>query len=93
MSNVGGIVAGHFSGILTPQEFIQGARESFLPFNLVFSLIKAFTYAFIITSVSSYHGYFTSGGALEVGASSTKAVVYSAIAILFSDYLLSQILL
>ncbi|MEZ4843566.1 MAG: ABC transporter permease [Bacteroidia bacterium] len=93
LSNTGGIIAGKASGILTSDEFIQGARESFLRFNLIFSLIKAFTYAFIITSVSSYHGYRTEGGALEVGQSSTKAVVYSAILILFSDYLLSQLLL
>ncbi len=93
LSNVGGIFAGYASGILTPDEFIQGARESFLPFNLAFSLIKAFVYAFIITSVSAYHGYRTEGGALEVGHSSTKAVVYSAVLILFSDYLLTQLLL
>ncbi len=93
LSNLGGIFAGSASGILTADEFIQGARESFLPFNLAFSLIKAFVYAFIITSVSSYHGYQTSGGALEVGHSSTKAVVYSAVLILFSDYLLTQLLL
>lgn len=93
LSNLGGIIAGQASGILTAQEYLQGAQESFLPFNLVFSMIKALTYAFIITSVSSYQGYYTHGGALEVGESSTKAVVYSAVAILFSDYLLSQILL
>jgi phospholipid/cholesterol/gamma-HCH transport system permease protein len=93
LSNVGGIIAGNASGILTPDEFIQGARESFLVFNLIFSLIKAFTYAFIITSVSCYHGFHTSGGALEVGTSSTRAVVYSAVLILFSDYILTQLLL
>ncbi len=93
LSNVGGIFAGNASGILTPDEYIQGARESFLPFNLAFSLIKAFTYAFIITSVSCYQGYYTKGGALEVGSSSTKAVVTSAVLILFSDYILTQLLL
>jgi phospholipid/cholesterol/gamma-HCH transport system permease protein len=93
LSILGGIFAGAASGIMSPDEFIQGARESFIPFNLWFSLIKAVTYAFIITSVSSYQGYFTTGGALEVGRSSTKAVVYSAILILFFDYLLSQLLL
>jgi len=93
LSNVGGIIAGQASGILTPNEFIQGARESFLAYNLIFSLIKAFTYAFIITSVSCYHGYYTHGGALEVGSSSTRAVVYSAVLILFSDYVLTQLLL
>jgi phospholipid/cholesterol/gamma-HCH transport system permease protein len=93
LSDVGGVIAGEASGILTSQEFLQGARESFKPFNLFFSLLKAFTYAFIITSVSSFHGYFTSGGALEVGASSTKAVVYSAVSILFADYILTQLML
>jgi phospholipid/cholesterol/gamma-HCH transport system permease protein len=93
LSILGGIMAGAASGIMSPDEFIQGARESFIPFNLAFSLIKAVTYAFIITSVSSFQGYFTTGGALEVGRSSTKAVVYSAILILFFDYLLSQLLL
>lgn len=93
LSEVGGIVAGHYSGLLTASEFIQGARATFTLFTLQFSLIKAFTYGFIITSVSSYHGYFTSGGALEVGESSTKAVVYSAVLILLSDYLLAELLL
>lgn len=93
LSNAGAILAGHVSGILTPAEYLEGARSSFLPFNLTFSLIKSVTYAFIITTVSSYHGYMTRGGALEVGSSSTKAVVYSAVAILFSDYILAQLLL
>ena len=93
LSEAGGIAAGHFSGVLTADEFIQGARSSFQLFTLQFSLIKAFTYGFIITSVSSFHGYYTHGGALEVGESSTKAVVYSSVMILLSDYLLAEILL
>ncbi len=93
LSNLGGIIAGEATGILTSEEYLQGARESFLPYNLFFSLVKAFTYAFIITSISSFQGYYTSGGALEVGSSSTKAVVYSAVAILFADYILAQLML
>ena len=93
LSNLGGILAGDLSGILTANEFIQGARESFIPYNLFFSLLKSFTYAFLITSISSYQGFYTSGGALEVGSSSTKAVVYSAVMILFSDYLLAELFL
>lgn len=93
LSNLGGVIVGFFSDIITPEEFLQGARTSFTPFKLFFSLLKSFTYAFIITSISCYQGYYTSGGALEVGKSSTKAVVYSAVAILFSDYLLAELLL
>jgi phospholipid/cholesterol/gamma-HCH transport system permease protein len=93
LSEVGGIAAGHFSGALTADEFIQGARSTFKLFTLQFSLIKAFTFGFIITSVSCFHGYYTQGGAIEVGESSTKAVVYSSIMILVADYILADLLL
>ena len=93
LSIYGGYLAGELSGILTHQEFVKGARETFKGFTLVFSTIKAFTFAFIITSVSSYQGYYTSGGALGVGESSTRAVVFSSVLVLFFDYLLAEILL
>ncbi|MES2616543.1 MAG: ABC transporter permease [Bacteroidota bacterium] len=93
LSIYGGYMAGELSGILTHDQFITGARATFKGFTLFFSMIKAFTFAFIITSVSSYQGYYTQGGALEVGESSTKAVVYSSVLILFFDYLLAELLL
>jgi phospholipid/cholesterol/gamma-HCH transport system permease protein len=93
LSIYGGYLAGEWSGILTHDEFITGARTTFKGFTLFFSTVKAFTFAFIITSVSSYHGYYTKGGALEVGESSTKAVVYSSVLVLFFDYILAELML
>jgi phospholipid/cholesterol/gamma-HCH transport system permease protein len=93
LSITGGLLAGKFSGILTSEEFITGARSSFRPFTLFFAMIKTVTFAYIITSVSAFHGYYTSGGSLEVGQASTRAVVYSSVLILFSDYLLAQLFL
>jgi phospholipid/cholesterol/gamma-HCH transport system permease protein len=89
----GGYFAGKLSGILTPEQFVTGAQSTFRTFTLQFSIIKSFTYAFIITSVSAYHGYYVQGGAREVGEASTRAVVYSCELILFSDYLLAQLML
>jgi len=89
----GGMMVGQLTGIVTGEEFIQGARSTFKPFTPVFTIIKAVTYAFVITSVSSYHGYYVEGGSIEVGEASTRAVVYSCILILFFDYALAQILL
>lgn len=89
----GGMVVGDLTGILPTEAFIKGARSTFKTFNVTFALIKALVNAFIITSIACYQGYFTHGGALEVGTSSTRAVVYSSVMILFSDYLLSQLLL
>ncbi len=89
----GGILAGKMAGILPVEEFMKGARSSFKGFTVFFSCTKAVTFAFIITSVSAFQGFYTHGGALEVGQSSTRAVVYSAVLILFSDYILAQLLL
>jgi len=54
---------------------------------------KAYTYAFIISSVPAYYGYHVEGGALEIGRASTKSVIVSCILILFADYALAAILL
>lgn len=89
----GGMMVGDATGILPTEAFMKGARSTFRPFTVTFSLIKSFVYAFIITTISCYQGYYTKGGALEVGTSSTRAVVYSSVMILFSDYLLAQLLL
>ena len=57
------------------------------------SLIKSIFFAFIITSVSAYYGYHASGGAINVGKASTKAVVYSSIIILIFNYILTDLIL
>ena len=65
----------------------------FTPSYVGYSIIKSVVYAFIISSVASYYGYCVKGGALQVGASSTRAVVNSSVLILFWDLLLTNILL
>ncbi|MCE2786555.1 MAG: MlaE family ABC transporter permease [Bacteroidota bacterium] len=93
LSLLGGALSGSLSGIINLDFFVKGLRADFIPFSVTFSMIKAFTFAFIITSVSSFHGYKTEGGALEVGQSSTKAVVYSCMGIIFFDYIISELFL
>jgi phospholipid/cholesterol/gamma-HCH transport system permease protein len=89
----GGYLAGTLTGVLSPDDYIFGLRNSFIPYNIFFALIKAFVFAFLITTISSYQGYNTKGGALEVGKASTNAVTNSCIAVLVADYLLAQLLL
>jgi phospholipid/cholesterol/gamma-HCH transport system permease protein len=90
---VGGYLVGIFAEVITPNDYVVGLRYSFNPFTITFALIKAVVFAFLVSSISCYQGYYTQGGALEVGVSSTKAVTNSVIAILISDYLLAQLLL
>lgn len=89
----GGYLAGDMSGVITPTEYIFGIRYDFNEFTVAFALIKAFVFAFLISSISSYKGYFTKGGALEVGQTSTSAVTQSVIFVLIADYLLAFLLL
>lgn len=89
----GGWIAGVSSGVVTTPEYVQGIQYAFIPYYITYSLIKSVVFAFIITSVSSYHGYYTKGGALEVGRSSTLAVVHSSVIILLFNLILTQVLL
>jgi len=93
LSITGGLFIGHITGFCSSFDFIQGAQSTFETFTLVFSLIKAFTFALIISTISSYQGFIVTGGAIEVGRASTRAVVQSSVLILFFDYLLAQLLL
>ena len=90
---LGGWMLGTFTHAVTSTQYIYGIQYEFKPFNVTYALIKSVFFAYIITSVSAYHGYYTSGGALEVGRSSTKAVVYCCILILVFDLILTQLLL
>jgi phospholipid/cholesterol/gamma-HCH transport system permease protein len=89
----GGRMAGVLTNIISGATYDQGLLENFVPYNVIFALYKAYTFAFIISSVPAYFGYYVKGGALEIGRSSTKAVVISCIMILFADYLLAALLL
>jgi phospholipid/cholesterol/gamma-HCH transport system permease protein len=89
----GGRLAGVASGILSAAQYDKGLLGSYQPYNVFFALIKAYTFAFIISSIPAYYGYYVEGGALEIGRSSTKAVVVSCVAILFADYVLAALLL
>jgi phospholipid/cholesterol/gamma-HCH transport system permease protein len=89
----GGRVAGLITGIIPPEVYDMGLLINFNPFSIYFMLIKAYVFCFIITSISSFFGYYVQGGSLEIGQSSTRAVVISCIGILAADYVLSLLLL
>lgn len=89
----GGRLAGSLGGIISADAFDSGLLRDFTPKNVWFSISKAYTFAFIISSVPSFYGYHVKGGALEIGKASTTAVITSCILILFADYLLAFFIL
>lgn len=93
LSLIGGYVAGTLSGVITPGEYVGGILRDWNSTILFVAIIKTYVFTFLMVTVSAYHGYYTEGGAIEVGRSSTKAVVYSCILILCFDYLVAQLFL
>jgi phospholipid/cholesterol/gamma-HCH transport system permease protein len=89
----GGRLASTLGGILSGSTYDRGLLLDFIPKNVWFALIKAYTFAFIISSVSSFYGYNVKGGSLEIGRASTSAVITSCILILFADYILAFFIL
>jgi phospholipid/cholesterol/gamma-HCH transport system permease protein len=89
----GGASVGHMMGLISINEFMEGARLFFKPFDPVFGIIKSIVFGFTITSISCYVGYNTRGGAEGVGRSTTQAAVSSCIFLLVADLLLAVTLL
>jgi phospholipid/cholesterol/gamma-HCH transport system permease protein len=89
----GGWAVGTYVGVVTTEQFIGGIRYSFNPDFIVYSLVKTVVFAFLITSIAAYYGYSVEGGSVEVGQSSTKAVVYSSVVVLLFNLLLTQLLM
>lgn len=90
---LGGYIASFMIKGLETSDYLQGITMMFQPFFVTYSVIKSVVFAFIIATVSAYHGYYTVGGALEVGKTSTRAVVNSSITILLFNLILTKLML
>ena len=90
---VGGYCVGVFTDVITTADYLLGIQYAFIPYYVFYSLVKSLVFAFIISSVASFYGYYAYGGALDVGKASTSAVVNSSILILFFNLLITNLML
>lgn len=97
LSMIVGLLGGYLSCVLAnvvpPSEYIYGIQYAFYPHYITYAMTKTAFYALIITSLPSFLGFSVEGGALEVGKSSTRAVVQCSVLILLADLVLTRILL
>ena len=93
MGLIGGWFIARFTDMISVENYVYGIQSFFVPWNVYYSIIKTVVFAYIITSVAAYYGYYVKGGALEVGKASTNAVVSSSILILLADVILTKLLL
>ncbi len=89
----GGYVISAATGIIIPDNYVEGLLFDFKPYSIVYSLVKSAVFAFIITTVSAFFGYHVGGSSLEVGRASTRAVVASSVVVMIFNLILTQLLL
>ncbi|MDE6490211.1 MAG: ABC transporter permease [Muribaculaceae bacterium] len=92
-SLLGGLIVALVTDIITVSRYTYGLQAMFIEWYVWYALIKCLFFSFIISSVSSFFGYYVKGGALEVGKARTNAVVSSSILILLFDVILTKLLL
>jgi phospholipid/cholesterol/gamma-HCH transport system permease protein len=89
----GGYIVSLLSPVVAPHDYIDGITSFFRMYDVYYSLVKTFVFAFVIGSVASFHGYKIEGGALELGKASTDAVVASSFIVLILNLVITQIML
>ena len=89
---LGAYATAYIGHVLPPDDLTLGLQHDFKPWFMWMSIIKSQFFAFIISSVPAFCGYTVEGGSVNVGKSSTDAVVSSSVLILFSDVFLTQLL-
>jgi len=93
LSMLGGWLSLVSTGLSSSESYVYGLRSFFRVYSVYYALSKTVVFGFLIISVSSFYGYYAKGGAIDVGRSSTKAVVYSSISILVANFLITQMFL
>lgn len=90
---VGGFLVCSFANIVSVDTYEFGLQSFFKEFYIWYAIIKTIFFAFIISSVAAYFGYYAKGGSLDVGKASTNAVVISSVLILIFDLLITNLMM
>lgn len=89
-----GLIGGGFGGVLSGLSafhYIEGIRLEFATYDIVYAISKTAVNAVLISSIAAYRGYTMTGGSVEVGIQSTKAVVQSSVAIMVINLLMTNL--
>lgn len=90
---LGGYLVGHLLSMFSTVDFVEGLQMEFDNWFFIYTFIKMQVFAFIIATIPAYFGFYVEGGSLEVGRSSTKAVVWTCVTVIVVNLILTQLLL
>ncbi|WP_313375080.1 ABC transporter permease [Chishuiella sp.] len=92
-----GLLGGYYIGVFTKMwsaaDFITGLQMAMATKLFVYTFLKTMVFAFVIATIPAYYGYKVKGGSLEVGRSATTAVVWTSVAIIVINLILTQTIL
>lgn len=91
VGTIGGYLAIFTVDTITPSDYLDGTMTFFEPSRIVYGVIKMTVFAYLITTVSAFYGYYSKNNTLEVGRASTKAVVSSIINILIFNLIITKL--
>ncbi len=89
----GGFMASVYGNLVSLEDFVIGLQDTFIPWHIAYAFIKTMVFGILLATIPSYHGYYMKGGALEVGKAATTSFVWTCVAIIIANYILTQILL
>lgn len=90
---IGAYASAVLGGFVGADTFMMGLQEDFRGYHIFYAFFKTFLFAIILATIPSYHGYYMTGGSLEVGKASTTSFVWTSVAIIITNYIATQLLL
>lgn len=90
---LGGYYIGVFTNMWSAADFVTGLQMNMATKLFTYTFVKTMVFAFVIATIPAYYGYKVKGGSLEVGRSATTAVVWTSIAIIVINLILTQTIL
>ncbi|MGA8892134.1 MAG: ABC transporter permease [Anaeromyxobacteraceae bacterium] len=91
MGYLGGYVIGVYVSLIPPGPYLDHTKSMLDVHDMTHGLSKALIFGAVVSLIATYRGYAATGGARGVGEATTRAVVWSSVAILVVDYLLTFI--
>ncbi|WP_263358038.1 MlaE family ABC transporter permease [Acidicapsa ligni] len=93
VGTAGGAFVSVFMSAQNGTQYFTSAYQALVYSDIAQGLTKPLFFGFIISTIGCFFGMKTSGGTQGVGRSTTQAVVASSVLIIFSDFILSRVML
>jgi len=90
---LGGLAIANAQFHIAPNFYLQTIFDAVTLEDVTSGLVKTFVFGWIIAMVACFQGLDTTGGTVGVGRATTRTVVTASVAILISDFFLTQLML